>query len=967
MTKNDAAKKAADLLDVERQAKETTDNVISYHLHRDFDISHGIFVRDENGKPSESGLNQVTWTFANLAEAFKRPQVSEEKEGAYLTQGRFKGKRRKDDRVLENSLMIFDFDKGGPLEDLEQEIIDRGYSAVIHTTHSHLKTESKISKADWKRVNGELSPDPDLLEKYLLDSKGYHPAVVNNVALTNEDEKHFSVSHAPQSKCRVAFPLKEPYDFTKRSREEWNAYYIAVGQSFGFEVDSSCQNPARIFYTPRTNDPDNYVCIPILSGRPVDLDDFEPAVEETKQQRRTSRLRQRSKAEIDARKEEDGKAKFLYHGDFCLNKWAARTNWGFELEKALTKFAPDDVIRSGRGPKDPGAHIMCPFDDEHGNSGDKSDEACFVVNASDNVEYDGRFRVDCRHDSCQSREQLEFIQRMLVLEWFPESALNDSSYLFSANYEGEHIFDLADLKKYEKIEEAWNDVDRLQKNDRELAKQIYTQTQISGFEKEYQKKILNAIARRVGLPKKAIYSATPACQDGYELEVLKGIVDFNRSHAYVKLGGSTKILDESNLEKIDFMNRPDFDALYANKIHYYVNSKDELKQVPYTKYWKEWKNRRTYFGVEFEPDPKKHTPRYYNLWKGWQIEGDPDADWSLLRDHIYENICLRNEEYFNWLMTWMADMFQYPGRKLGSAVVLRGKKGVGKSKLFEWLSNLMGSYAMGVSNERHMTGNFNAHMVRLILMVCEETLYAGNHSGNNVLKDIITRDEMPLERKGVDVQQVSNYTRFGLTSNEGWVVPATEDERRFFVLDVGDTKEKDKPYFAAIDDQMEAGGDRAMVHELMHWVPPFDEGWDILRSPPKTAALEKQVSETYEPWDSFFYNLISWGEVPEKEGVIDYGIYLNEERETILPVCVLREHFNFSMKEIGTQAAKRKMNSQTTITEQVRKWLFVEKAAERESLKGSYYAALREGRPPCYKTLPLKDIRERHIKEGRIF
>lgn len=75
-----------------------------------------------------------------------------------------------------------------------------------------------------------------------------------------------------------------------------------------------------------------------------------------------------------------------------------------------------------------------------------------------------------------------------------------------------------------------------------------------------------------------------------------------------------------------------------------------------------------------------------------------------------------------------------------------------------------------------------------------------------------------------------------MASNADWVVPATSDERRYFVLDVAGTRTGDLPYFAAIEKQMRTGGAAAMLHDLLNRdLTTFD-----IRNVPQTDALRAQ-------------------------------------------------------------------------------------------------------------------------------
>ena len=90
--------------------------------------------------------------------------------------------------------------------------------------------------------------------------------------------------------------------------------------------------------------------------------------------------------------------------------------------------------------------------------------------------------------------------------------------------------------------------------------------------------------------------------------------------------------------------------------------------------------------------------------------------------------------------------------------------------------------------------------------------------------------------KGKNVLTFRNHIRLLISSNHEWVVPAGNEERRFFVIDVGDARIKDHIYFGAIVDQMNNGGKEAFLHYLLE----DDLTGVALRSPPRTEALRDQ-------------------------------------------------------------------------------------------------------------------------------
>ena len=103
---------------------------------------------------------------------------------------------------------------------------------------------------------------------------------------------------------------------------------------------------------------------------------------------------------------------------------------------------------------------------------------------------------------------------------------------------------------------------------------------------------------------------------------------------------------------------------------------------------------------------------------------------------MFENICRGDIFHFNWLMTFMADLNQNPGRKKGSSVVLKGKKGVAKTKLFDSLREVIGlRHSTKVASKKQLVGNFNSHLANSILVICEEAFWAGDHGAGGTLKD----------------------------------------------------------------------------------------------------------------------------------------------------------------------------------------------------------------------------------------
>ena len=132
-----------------------------------------------------------------------------------------------------------------------------------------------------------------------------------------------------------------------------------------------------------------------------------------------------------------------------------------------------------------------------------------------------------------------------------------------------------------------------------------------------------------------------------------------------------------------------------------VQRGDRTVAEPIAELWLKWADRQQFAGIGFYPggEPDGHL----NIWRGFTVE-PREGDWSLLRDHVWINICNGNERDFRWFMSWMAQIVQQPEKKLGTAVVLRGAKGTGKSKVFDWFGTLLGRHAFTATLAEHIAG-----------------------------------------------------------------------------------------------------------------------------------------------------------------------------------------------------------------------------------------------------------------------
>lgn len=340
------------------------------------------------------------------------------------------------------------------------------------------------------------------------------------------------------------------------------------------------------------------------------------------------------------------------------------------------------------------------------------------------------------------------------------------------------------------------------------------------------------------------------------------VATLNEEYALVLMGSKAVIfLDQPNAPVEDqqrVLTIDAFKAWYANRYTEIVDKDGKIKSVTWGNAWLQNRDRRSYRGVEFHPDPRNEpgTPQYLNLWSGFTVK--PKAKpggYAILADHMLNNICGGDQKTYKWFFGYFAQMMQQPREKPGVAIVLRGRMGSGKTKVGEVFGSLIQRHYFLVDDPRYVTGQFNAHMATCLLLQADEAVWAGDKAAEGRLKGLVTSPIQQIEAKGIDPIRLKNFVRLIMTSNEDWVVPAGKDERRFCVLDVDPRCAQNTDYFREMDEELNNGGREALLHDLL----TFDLSGINLRQIPRTDALLEQKIRSLDSVESWWFERLMEG------------------------------------------------------------------------------------------------------------
>lgn len=245
----------------------------------------------------------------------------------------------------------------------------------------------------------------------------------------------------------------------------------------------------------------------------------------------------------------------------------------------------------------------------------------------------------------------------------------------------------------------------------------------------------------------------------------------------------------------------------------------------------------------------------YNLWRGLAVSPAPGCV-ELYEKHVLEVICDGDIELFEYVMSWIAHLFQKPTELPEVALVLKGAHGVGKGRFIKPLEVILGTHFIECAQLDQALGRFNGHLADKLLMHANEATWGGNKQQEGALKAMITERQLAYESKYQGIQTLRNYRRVIISSNNNWVVPAAMTERRFVVLTPNDAHRGDLPYFNSLTQELENGGYPAL---LKYFLERDIAGFDP-RNRPVTKGLTNQKIASLCPVGSWLFDALSNGE-----------------------------------------------------------------------------------------------------------
>jgi len=305
--------------------------------------------------------------------------------------------------------------------------------------------------------------------------------------------------------------------------------------------------------------------------------------------------------------------------------------------------------------------------------------------------------------------------------------------------------------------------------------------------------------------------------------------------------------------------------------------------------WREHPKKRSYRTVGFWPPPLTCHEKDYNLWIGFSVEPllpENEADRSsrdTLRewadqhakagcqkylDMMFEVICDGNQEYYDYLLKWMALTVQQPGIPIEVSVMMKGELGTGKGTFARTFGSLFGRHYTHLDRTEQLAGKFNAAISSKIVIFADEAFFAGDKKDLGSLKRLISEPTLSIERKGIDVVEENNCIHLIMATNNDHAHQASFKERRFFSLKVSSAHLQDHAYFNAINKEMNNAGKAALLSYLLTRQVDHDD----IRRVPMTNELREQQEMSLTPEQRWWKDRLRMGELNDEPWPNDVSV-----------------------------------------------------------------------------------------------
>lgn len=352
-----------------------------------------------------------------------------------------------------------------------------------------------------------------------------------------------------------------------------------------------------------------------------------------------------------------------------------------------------------------------------------------------------------------------------------------------------------------------------------------------------------------------------------------------KNFSLLKLGGEFRIIDEIELAYY-YQGKVDHDISFYNErngkivIERFLTNQP-VPGIPKLVFAQFLIDPNTHVYSEIKFHPKKQPTYVLNLWVPPSIN-PVDIGCKKIMEFLFTVICNKDQIIFNYLISYLAHIYQKPEEKPGIMVALMSPQGCGKGVFMQMLSKIWGRTTLMINEMESITGRFNLCLERKLIVCMDEAMYINDNAGQEKLKNLITEPTINVEAKHQMPRTVNSLHRFFLATNHEHFLKTSKDDRRLFAIPISECHQNDHKYFENLMDAIE---NTQELKGFVYILSQKDLSQFNVRQRPKTQVHAMQIIQSLHGVDRWVYEILNNKKIRYLDWDLNFYISLNDLKE----------------------------------------------------------------------------------------
>lgn len=396
----------------------------------------------------------------------------------------------------------------------------------------------------------------------------------------------------------------------------------------------------------------------------------------------------------------------------------------------------------------------------------------------------------------------------------------------------------------------------------------------------------------------------------YDYKYVKTI--FEKTH--FKIMDPISYIEISNNKSDIIRNKLALKEVY-NNLYCKVN-----KDAKFIDIWLADRDIKTFSSVDFCPYPIKCENNIYNMWKGFKIDKDESESSKDIEPFINHLKILSGDIGLDYLIKWLAQLIQQPGKLIGIALIFLSEEGAGKNIFWDYFSQIIGKeyYYETADPVKDLFGRFCNGRKHKLIIDLDEANSKDTFTNSEILKNMITSTHFNYEQKGINPIELQNFARIIFTTNNILCAKINDSTRRYVIYETSNKMVGNSKYFKEFADYMSDIRNQKAIMEYLRSIDIENINW--IKDRPITETYEALKSVTIDPILKFFANFVEKN-FYKKDIIIttnelynDFILFIRDQlkmKEEVINV--------FTMRILSCQINKKYCNSDLVTTGIIRK------------------------------------------------